>query len=192
MTGHEVYLLRHGATEWSRNGRHTGITDIPLLADGRGEAVSVGHFLGGRPFALVLTSPRQRARETCELAGYQAEAEVTDDLAEWDYGELEGLTTVEIHRRHPGWTIWDGPIPGGETIAQVSERADRVIERARAADGDVALFAHGHLLRVVAARWCELDPGEGRRFPLSTGTINILGWEHEISTLRLWNQPAGT
>ena len=163
-------MLRHGATEWSRNGRHTGRTDLPLLPEGEQEARAVGRLLAGRPFALVLVSPLRRARETCALAGYGDQAEITDDLREWDYGDYEGVTTEAIRQDAPGWTVWTGDCPHGETIEQVSARADRVVARARAADGDVALFAHGHILRVITARWCELAPVEGRRFPLDTGT----------------------
>jgi probable phosphoglycerate mutase len=186
----EVTLVRHGATEWSESGRHTGLTDLPLNERGRGQAEAVGRALGGRRFALVLVSPLGRARETCAIAGYGDEAVVDDDLVEWDYGAYEGITTVEIRRTVPGWTIWDGEVPGGETIEQVAARTDRVIARAAAVDGDVALFSHGHLLRVLTARWCGLDPQEGRRFPLETGTRCVLGWEHEYHGVRLWNAPA--
>lgn len=185
---HEVFVVRHGATEWSQNGRHTGRTDLPLLPAGEAEAASTGRLLHGRPFALVLVSPLSRARRTCELAGYLDQAEVTDDLVEWDYGSYEGITTKEIRRTVPGWTVWDGAIPGGESIDEIAARADRVIARMRAADGDVALFGHGHSLRVLAARWCDLPPVEGRRFPLETATLSVLGWEHEYPTIRAWNQ----
>lgn len=182
-----LVVVRHGATEWSRNGRHTGRTDLPLLPDGEEEARATGAVLGGRPFALVLTSPLGRARRTCELAGYGDAAEVDDDLVEWDYGELEGIATPEIRRTHPGWTVWTGPCPGGETAADVGARADRVIERVLAHGGDCAVFGHGHMLRVLTARWCELAPEEGRRFVLSTATYSLLGWEHEYRTVRVWN-----
>jgi broad specificity phosphatase PhoE len=185
---HEVFVIRHGATEWSRNGRHTGRTDLPLLPDGEAEATATGGLLHDRAFALVLVSPLRRARRTCELAGCADQAEVCSDLLEWDYGDYEGITTKAIRETVPGWTVWNGPIPNGETVEQVAERADRVVARARAADGDVALFGHGHILRVVAARWCELGPAEGRRFPLETASLCILGWEHEYPTLRVWNQ----
>lgn len=184
---HQVFVIRHGATEWSKNGRHTGTTDLPLLPEGEEQAKATAELLRGRRFALVLSSPLRRARCTCELAGLADQAEITDDLKEWDYGDLEGLTTAQIREAHPGWTVWDGPVPNGETIADVAARADRVIERARAANGSVALFGHGHMLRVLAARWCELDAIEGRRFPLDTATMNILGWEHEYSTVQVWN-----
>lgn len=185
---HEVFVVRHGATEWSRNGRHTGRTDLPLLPDGEAEATATGELLHGRPFARVFVSPLSRARRTCELAGYLDQAENCDDLLEWDYGDYEGITTKEIRETVPGWTVWDAPIPNGESIDQVSARADRVIAMTRAIDGPVAWFAHGHILRVIAARWCELAASEGKRFPLETGSLNILGWEHEYPTLRVWNQ----
>jgi broad specificity phosphatase PhoE len=184
---HQVWVLRHGATEWSQNGRHTGRTDLPLLAEGRRQAEAVGQLLGGRRFALVLVSPLLRARETCRLAGYGEQVEVDDDLCEWDYGEYEGVTTATIREIVPGWTVWTHACPGGETLRQVAGRVDRVIARTLAADGDVAIFAHGHVLRVLTARWCELDPVEGRRFPLDTGTVNILGWEHEYPAVLRWN-----
>jgi broad specificity phosphatase PhoE len=189
MIGDELFLFRHGATDWSQNGQHTGRTDIPLLPKGRRQAEAVGRYLVGRPLVRVLTSPLQRARVTCDLAGYGDRAVITEDLTEWDYGELEGLTTDQVRRTYPGWTIWDGPVPGGETLAQVAERADRVIDAVRSVNGDVAVFAHGHVLRVLAARWCDLDPADGRRLPLATGSVSVLGWEHEFSTLRVWNQP---
>jgi broad specificity phosphatase PhoE len=185
-----VSLLRHGATDWSESRRHTGRTDIPLNESGREQAARLGGLLAGRRFALVLVSPLTRARETCHLAGHADGAVVDEDLAEWDYGDMEGRTTAEIRQDHPGWTVWSGSIPGGETIAEVAARTDRVIERALSADGDVALFAHGHVLRVLTARWCELDPREGKRFPLSTGTLCELAWEHEYRAVGLWNQPA--
>ena len=184
---HDIWVLRHGATEWSENGRHTGRTDLPLAEMGRRQAEAVGRVLDGRRFALVLVSPLARARETCRLAGYGDQAQIDDDLREWDYGDYEGITTEQIRIAEPGWTIWTGSCPGGETAAEVAARADRVLARARAADGEVALFAHGHVLRVIAARWCELEPIEGRRFPLDTGTTNVLGWEHEYPAVRRWN-----
>ena len=185
---HDVYVIRHGATEWSRNGRHTGTTDLPLLPEGEAEAGKVAALIDGHPFALVLVSPLSRARRTCELAGFADHAEVTDDLVEWNYGDYEGITTAEIRQTVPGWSVWTGDIPNGETIEQVAGRADRVIAKARAVDGDVALFGHGHILRVLAARWCDLPPQEGKRFPLETATLSILGWEHEYATIRTWNQ----
>jgi broad specificity phosphatase PhoE len=182
-----LWVVRHGATEWSRDGRHTGRTDLPLLPDGEEQARATGALLAGRPFSLVLTSPLERARRTCELAGYGDVAQVDEDLLEWDYGAYEGITTPEIRTTAPGWTVWTGPNPGGETIEQVAARADRVIERVLGTDGDCVVFGHGHSLRVLTARWCELPPVEGRRFVLETATLSHLGWEHEYRTVRLWN-----
>jgi broad specificity phosphatase PhoE len=184
---HDVWVLRHGATEWSVSGRHTGRTDLPLTDDGRAQARAVGQILTGQRFARVLVSPLARARETCTLAGYADQAELTDDLREFDYGDLEGLTTPQIRETVPGWTVWTHPCPGGETLADVGARVDRVIATVRAVDGPVALFAHGHVLRILTARWCELDPIEGRRFPLDTGTVGILGYEHGFPGVRRWN-----
>lgn len=183
----DVVLVRHGATEWSVSGRHTGRTDLPLLPEGEEQARRAGRQLDGRSFALVLVSPLQRARRTCELAGFGDVAEVDDHLLEWDYGEYEGVTTATIRESVPGWTVWDGPILGGEPIDAVAARADRVIERLRGAGGDCALFGHGHMLRILAARWCGMDPGNGRHLPLSTGTVSELGWEHETPGIRTWN-----
>ena len=183
---HDVYVVRHGATEWSRDGRHTGRTDLPLLPEGEDQARATGALLGDRRFSTVLTSPLQRARRTAELAGH-ADAEVDDDLVEWDYGDYEGVTSREIQRTVPGWTVWSGPIPGGESLADVAARCDRVIERLLAADGDSLVVAHGHLLRVLTARWCQLDPVEGRRFVLGTATLSRLGWEHGLPCVHLWN-----
>ena len=187
---HEVWVLRHGATEWSENGRHTGRTDLPLTDAGRAGAEALAPMLAGHDFAEVLVSPLSRARETCRLAGLGDAAQVDDDLREWDYGAYEGITSVEINRTVPGWTVWTGVCPDGETIDQVAARADRVIARVLAADGDVAVFAHGHILRVLAARWCQLAPIEGRRFPLETATLNILGWEHTYPVIHRWNDRA--
>jgi probable phosphoglycerate mutase len=188
MTRNRVVLVRHGETEWSKSGQHTGTTDLPLLPEGEEQARRTGQLLDHRSFALVLVSPLQRARRTCELTGYAEHAEVDDDLLEWRYGEAEGKTTAEMRERYPGWTVWTGPIPGGETIEQVAARADRVVERVLAAEGDVALFGHGHSLRIFTARWCELDPHEGKRFPLGVASLCELGWEHEYRTVSLWNQ----
>jgi broad specificity phosphatase PhoE len=185
--GPDLYLVRHGATEWSRNGRHTGVTDLPLLPEGEDQARATGALLDGHEFALVLTSPLRRARQTCELVGLAARAEVDDDLRELDYGDYEGITSAEIRESVPGWTVWTHPCPNGESLADAAERVDRVIARARAADGDVALFAHGHVLRILTARWCELEPVEGRRFVLHTATLSRLGWEHDEPAIVLWN-----
>ena len=182
----EVWLVRHGQTEWSRDGRHTGRTDEPLLASGEDDARALAPRLASHDFALVLTSPRQRARDTARLAGYP-DAIVDDDLAEWDYGDYEGLTTEQIRAQVPGWTIWRGPVPNGETAAQVAARARRVIDRCAAQTGDALLFAHGHILRVLTAVYLGFGPEEGAQFALGTATINVLGHEHEYCTLRLWN-----
>jgi broad specificity phosphatase PhoE len=178
--------MRHGETEWSLSGKHTSRTDLPLTAEGERRAAAVGQSLGGRRFALVLSSPTQRALETASLAGYTPE--VTDDLREWDYGEYEGRTTAEIQKDAPGWTIWTGDPPGGETSAQVGARADRVIARALPAGGDVALFGHGHMLRVLAARWLGLGAQGGRFFALSTGSVSVLSHEREARVIGVWNQ----
>jgi probable phosphoglycerate mutase len=183
----DLYVIRHGATEWSLDGRHTGRTDLPLLPQGEDEARATGALLAGHPFALVLTSPLQRARRTCELAGLGGQAVVDDDLRELDYGDYEGVTTATIRETVPGWTVWNGPCPDGETLDQAAVRVDRVIARARAADGDVAVFAHGHILRILTARWCDLDPVGGRRFVLHTATLSRLGWEHGEPGVVLWN-----
>jgi broad specificity phosphatase PhoE len=182
-----VWLVRHGETEWSRSGQHTGRTDIPLTETGRERARAAGRLLAGKKFALVLSSPRSRAQETCRLAGYGAALIVDDNLQEWDYGAYEGRTSADIQREVPGWSIWKGPVPRGETIEQVAARADLVIHRALDADGDVALFAHGHILRVIAARWLQEPPDTGRLLALDTGSISILGYEHETRVIRQWN-----
>jgi broad specificity phosphatase PhoE len=185
-TVQEVWLVRHGETEWSRDGRHTSTTDLPLTDDGRGVAESLRDRLDDEPFALVLTSPRERARETARLCGHP-EAEVDDDLAEWDYGELEGRTTPEIRETYPDWTIWGGPVPGGETAEQVSARLDRVVARCRAARGRALLFGHGHSLRALAARWLDLPVAEGRHLRLDTATVSVLGWERDTPVVLRWN-----
>ena len=180
-----ILLARHGETEWSANGRHTSTTDLPLTARGREAARTLGERLQGREFALVLSSPRARAKATAELAGLTPEIE--PDLVEIDYGEYEGRTTPEIREEQPGWTVWTHPAPGGETLAHAAERADRVIARALAAGGDVALFSHGHFLRILAARWLELPPERGRSFLLETATLSELGFERETHVLARWN-----
>jgi len=186
---HLVVLVRHGETEWAASGRHTGLTDIPLTARGKAQAVGLGpaiaDTLGGHPPALVLTSPLTRAAHTAELAGLTATVDA--DLHEVDYGDYEGLTTPEIRERVPGWTVWTGDLPGGETLAQVAERADRVLVRVRAAPGNAVLVAHGHLLRILAARWLGLPPDAGRLFALGTAAISVLGTEHESSVVVRWN-----
>jgi broad specificity phosphatase PhoE len=181
----EVVLVRHGETAWSASGRHTGRTDVPLTDRGRAQARALGEAIADRRFSLVLTSPLDRAAATCELAGLGGE--VDDDLREWDYGAYEGRTTPEIREEQPGWTVWDGPVPDGERLEEVAARADRVIERVLGAGGDVALVSHGHLLRVLTARWLELPPVEGRRFALDTATLSVLGSEREVRAVRHWN-----
>jgi len=184
-----VWLVRHGETEWARDGRHTGRTDIPLTETGRLQARDLAPRLAGHDFVLVLTSPRSRASETARLAGFDKVA-VDDDLQEWDYGDLEGLTTQEIRARMPGWSIWTGPWPGGESAREVGARANRLIARCvtAAADGDVLLFSHGHFLRVMAARWIELPPASGGRFALDTATVSVLAWEHDTRVIETWNE----
>ncbi len=183
----EIWIARHGETEWSRTGRHTGRTDVPLTTAGRREAGALRRALGGRRFALVLSSRLSRAWETCRLAGYAEVARTTDDLLEWDYGAVEGRTSAEMQREHPGWTIWTGDVPLGETIDAVATRAGRVIEQAVAAGGDVLLFAHGHVLRILTARWLGLEPRDGRLFALATASIGVLGKEAGTRVIRSWN-----
>jgi probable phosphoglycerate mutase len=186
-----MVLLRHGATEWSRSGQHTGRTDIPLLDEGCGQAELAGELLRARRvtnFALVLTSPLYRAVETCTLAGFEGEPD--PDLMEWDYGSYEGLTTAQIREQRPGWNLWEEGVPGGESLVDVARRADRVIERARGVEGDTLCVAHGHLLRVLAARWLGLPPVAGRLLLLDPGAICILGWNLEWPALEMWNLSA--
>jgi broad specificity phosphatase PhoE len=185
--GNRIWLIRHGETEWSLSGQHTSRTEIPLLEVGERRAAATGRALAGKQFALVLTSPRLRARETARLAGYGGVAQVDNDLQEWDYGVYEGITTADIRKHTPGWLVWDGPVPGGETIEQVGARADQAIARAAEIDGDVAFFAHGHILRVLAARWIGLPPIGGRLFALETGSISILGYERVTRVIAQWN-----
>jgi broad specificity phosphatase PhoE len=187
----ELLLARHGETEWSASGRHTSHTDPPLTSDGRRLAQRLAPRLAERPLALVLTSPLRRAVETCELAGLGGTAQTLDDLREWDYGDYEGMTTDEIHRRRPGWSLWRDGCPNGETAADVGARADRVIARIRAADGDVVVFGHGHTLRVLAARWLGLPPADGALFALATGTLSTLGYEHGTAVIRSWSELPG-
>jgi broad specificity phosphatase PhoE len=184
----EAVLVRHGETEWSQAGKHTGRTDIPLTERGRQEAQAVGLELRGGRFALVLTSPLARAYETCRLAGLGELAEQRDELMEWDYGAYEGRETIDIRKERPGWTLWRDGVPEGETIAQVQARVDRIIAELRSVAGDAAVFAHGHLLRVLAARWLGLEPAAGRLFALDPATISILGYERETPVVRMWNR----
>jgi probable phosphoglycerate mutase len=185
----EVVLVRHGETEWSASGRHTSCTDLPLTPLGEDQARAAGARIAARHFAAVFTSPRRRARATCALAGLAAGAVVDDDLVEWDYGVYEGLTTSQIRETVPGWTIFTGDPPGGETATEVGTRADRVLARAVAAarGGDVALFSHGHFLRVLGARWIGLPVSDGALLRLDTATVCVLGYEHERRVLRTWN-----
>jgi probable phosphoglycerate mutase len=184
----ELVLARHGETEWSAAGRHTGRTDLPLTEAGRLRARRLRSRLAERPFVLVLSSPLRRAAETCELAGLGARAQVRADLGEWDYGDYEGLTTAEIRRMRPGWSLWGDGCPGGETAPDVGARADRVIAEARAADGAVIAFGHGHMLRVLAARWLGLEPQRGALFALATGALCALGYERETAVIVRWNE----
>jgi broad specificity phosphatase PhoE len=193
-TAGNLWLIRHGETEWSLSGAHTGRTDLPLTAAGEERAAALGRSLAGRQFALVLTSPLQRARETCRLAGYGAASQMEPNLREWDYGDYEGRTTTDIRRQVPDWDLWTMGVPGGETVEQVGSRARLVIERSSRAGGDVALFAHGHILRILAACWLGLPPAAGRLFALETGSLSVLGYERETHVIQRWNEvptPAG-
>jgi broad specificity phosphatase PhoE len=185
----KVSLLRHGETEWSLNGQHTGVTDIPLTENGRMAARLLRPILAKENFALVLTSPLQRARETCELAGLGRLAKIEPGLMEWNYGEYEGLTTDEIRMTSPGWSVFRAGCPGGESPEQIGARANRVVAKVRATEGDVALFAHGHILRVLAARWINLPASYGEHFLLDTATLNVLGYYRESPAFKIWNAP---
>jgi probable phosphoglycerate mutase len=187
----EVWLFRHGETEWSATGRHTGNTDVPLTEAGRQAARRLAPVAAGVGFARVLTSPLTRARDTCELAGLGGRAQVVDALREWDYGEDEGRTTKEIRAERPGWTVWRDGARGGEQAADVGHRVDAVIAELRDGAGPVALFAHGHVLRVLAARWCGLPAADGAVLALDTATVSVLGWEREQPVLRRWNALVG-
>ena len=184
----QIWLVRHGETEWSRLGRHTGRTDIPLTEAGRDQARALGQRLDGRRFALVLTSPLSRATETAALAGHP-DAEIDLDLREWDYGDFEGRTTADIRTELPAWSIWAGPWRAGENADDVAARADRLLARCLdpAVEGDALLFAHGHLLRVLAARWIELPPSAGGRLALGTATLSVLGWDRDTRCIESWN-----
>jgi probable phosphoglycerate mutase len=186
----QAWLVRHGETAWSKSGQHTGRTDVPLTDAGRAQARRLRRRLGRRKFVLVLSSPMSRALETARLAGFGDRIEVDPELHEWNYGRYEGVTTAGIRMTVPGWTVWTHPIPDGETSDEVAARVDRVIARVRAAPGDVALFAHGHILRVLTARWLGLRPADGRHFALGTATVSVLGWERETPVVERWNEPA--
>jgi len=187
-----MFVIRHGETAWSLSGQHTGTTDIPLTDNGRRLAERLRPVLAKEAFVRVFVSPMQRARETCELAGLGNGAVLDADLVEWSYGEFEGLTPTQIHEKVPGWVIFRDGCPGGETPDQVGARADRVIARVRAVEGDVALFAHGHVLRVLVARWIGLPAGAGQHFLLDTGTLCVLGYYREIPAVKVWNGPLPT
>jgi probable phosphoglycerate mutase len=182
-----IVLARHGQTEWSLSGQHTSRTDLPLLEEGRRRAAEIGAELAGRPFAVVLCSPLLRARETCELAGFGDRAVITDDIKEWDYGEYEGLTTPQIRAERPDWNLWRDGCPGGEQPGDVSARTDRVLAGLRDQEGDAVLFAHGHILRVLAARWVALPVAGGARLALAAGAVCELGFERETEVISLWN-----
>jgi broad specificity phosphatase PhoE len=184
-----VFAIRHGETAWSLSGQHTGTTDIPLTDNGRRLAEGMRPVLARNGFGVVLCSPMQRARETCELAGLGDKAVIDPNLVEWNYGEFEGLTPKQIHERVPGWLIFRDGCPGGEAPEQVGARVDRIIARLRAVDVNVALFAHGHVLRVLVARWIGLPAGGGQHFLLGTGTLCVLGYYREIPAVRIWNGP---
>jgi probable phosphoglycerate mutase len=187
-TGDDAVLVRHGQTEWSLDGRHTGSTDIPLTEEGRREAEAAGRRLAGRKFALVLSSPLSRALDTCRLAGFGDAVQVREDLREWDYGDYEGLTSPQIREERPDWYLFRDACPNGETAEQVGERVDRVIMEVRGVGGDAALFGHGHCLRVLAARWLGFTAEDAGRLALSTATVGVLGYEHERPALWLWNE----
>jgi len=184
----QIFLVRHGETEWSQTGRHTGRTDVPLTSEGEVRAAAIGRMLAGQKLT-VWTSPLRRARDTCRLAGFADAARVDEDLREWDYGIYEGRATLDIRKEIPAWSIWLSPIPGGESLEQVAARARRVIDRATAAgEGDLALFAHGHILRILAACWIGLPPVTGRFLALGTASVSVLGYERQTRVIRHWNQ----
>jgi probable phosphoglycerate mutase len=184
-----LVLVRHGETEWSKSGQHTGRTDIPLTDRGRDEALALRDRLDGWTFARVLSSPLSRALDTARLAGFADDVETDEDLLEWDYGDYEGLTTEEIRSRRPRWSLWADGTPGGESAATVGTRVDRTIKELRDADGDDLLFAHGHVLRVLTARWIGLPPTDGRLFALDPATISVLSYERETPVIECWNSP---
>jgi len=183
----EIVIVRHGETEWSANGRHTSRTDLELTERGRQRALALRSELGGRKFSVVLCSPLLRARETCELAGFGEVAVVCEELREWDYGEYEGLTTPQIREKNSGWNLWRDGCPGGETPEQVGSRADVAISRLRSTEEDSLAFAHGHILRVLSARWIGMEPAAGARFALAAGAVGALGYERETEVVARWN-----
>ncbi|WP_431321561.1 histidine phosphatase family protein [Rhizobium sp. YTU87027] len=185
----EIYLVRHGETEWSLSGRHTGRSDLPLTENGEAAARQIGLHLTGRSFAAVWSSPSQRARNTCELSGFGTGALVEDDLAEWDYGAYEGITTKEIHASRPGWQLFRDGCPNGEAAGDVGARADRIISKLRRANAPILIFSSSHFLRVLGARWVGLPPTDGARFILDTTSISVLGYEHDMTepVIRKWN-----
>jgi len=183
----EIWLVRHGQTEWSLSGAHTGRTDIPLTEEGRRQAMALRKLLNGRPFSMVLSSPLQRALETCKLAGYGDVVQVDPNLQEWNYGDYEGRTTAEILKQRPGWSLFRDGVPNGESIEQAAIRAEAVLARAMHAGGDVALFAHGHILRIMTACWLELPPSDARLFALGTATVSTLGYERDQCVISRWN-----
>jgi broad specificity phosphatase PhoE len=189
MSESQIYLIRHGETEWAISGRHTGRTDIPLTQRGREQAIHLLPIFEDVSFEVILSSPLQRARQTAEIAGLGSRLEICDDLMEWDYGDYEGLTTQEIRLQVPGWTVWTHLCPNGEPGEAVSQRANRVIERMVQASGNVALFAHGHFLRVLASRWIEQSYDFGRYLQLGTSTLSILGLDRGSPVIRTWNGP---
>ncbi len=185
----EAVLVRHGETEWSRDGRHTGRTDVPLTDVGRRQAERLEEALDEWSIPRVLTSPLGRALDTCRLAGFGDRAVLSDALLEWDYGDYEGLTTPQIRELRPDWNLWRDGCPSGESAADVGARVDPLVDELKGSEGEVALFAHGHVLRVLAARWVELPPEAGARLWLATATVSVLGFERETATVRRWNAP---
>ena len=184
----ELWLIRHGETEWSMSGAHTSRTDIPLTGHGKERAREIHNYLQGKSFSLVLSSPRQRAYETCRIAGYADVAQIDENLREWDYGDYEGRTTADIRKDQPGWSIWKSAPQGGEALPEVAARAQKIIARALDAGGRVALFSHAHFLRILAATWIGLPPEAGRLFTLGTGSVSTLGFERETRVIQSWNR----
>jgi probable phosphoglycerate mutase len=186
-TGNQIWLLRHAETEWSRDGRHTGRTDVPLTENGRARARELNSRVQGIDFSMVLSSPLGRAQDTCKLAGLGEQMQLRDGLLEWDYGDYEGVTTPDIRTERPGWFLWTDGCPNGEQPEKVQARVDEVIEEVLTADGNVALFAHGHILRALGARWLEMPVAAGGRLALSTGSVCVLGFEREVRVMWRWN-----